>query len=53
MAMVQGKNKMVKEEEVKTKNITQSFFFPQYQISVEAENIDEAEKKLQEIINKK
>jgi hypothetical protein len=42
-------NKMIKKEQVKTKD----FFFPDYQITVSAESIEEAEQKLSEIINKK
>ena len=50
-----SKNKMMHKEtenvEVETKTLT-AFFFPDYQITIQAENKEEAEKKLQETINK-
>jgi translation initiation factor 2 alpha subunit (eIF-2alpha) len=49
-------DKMIRKEdekvEVETKTLT-AFFFPDYQITIQAENREEAEKKLLEIINKK
>jgi translation initiation factor 2 alpha subunit (eIF-2alpha) len=52
MSIEKSKDKMISKEEVKTKDLT-AFFFPDYQITIQAENRDEAEKKLLEIINKK
>ena len=49
MSIKESTNKMIKEEEVKTKD----YFFPDYQITVTASSQEEAEQKLSEIINKK
>lgn len=49
MAVDKAQNKMIKKEEVKQKD----YFFPDYQVTVSASSIEEAEQKLQEIINKK
>jgi hypothetical protein len=40
-------NKMISKEQVKTKD----YFFPDYQITVSAESIEEAEQKLQALLD--
>jgi hypothetical protein len=40
-------NKMIKKEQVKTKD----YFFPDHQITVSAESIEEAEQKLQVLLD--
>lgn len=54
LTMLKGprKNKMIhaEDKQVKTKK---PYFFPTYGITIEAENIKEAEEKLYVIINKK
>jgi translation initiation factor 2 alpha subunit (eIF-2alpha) len=56
MSIEKSKDKMIRKEtekvEVETKTLT-AFCFPDYQITIQAENKEEAEKKLLEIINKK
>jgi translation initiation factor 2 alpha subunit (eIF-2alpha) len=51
-----SKDKMIHKEtekvEVETKTLT-AFFFPDYQITIQAENREEAEKKLLKIIDNK
>lgn len=47
-------NKAMKVSDVKKKDgILESYFFPDYQINIEASSIEEAEEKLKVIINKK
>jgi translation initiation factor 2 alpha subunit (eIF-2alpha) len=57
MSMIEkSKDKMIRKEtekvEVETKTLT-AFFFPDYQITIQAENKEEAEKKLLNIIDNK
>jgi translation initiation factor 2 alpha subunit (eIF-2alpha) len=45
-------NKAISRKDVEIKTL-QEFFFPDYSLTIQAENKEEAEKKLLEIINKK
>lgn len=46
-------NKMLTGKEIKNKAITESYFFPEHGITVEASSMEEAEKKLQVTLSKK
>lgn len=42
-----------KREEIKTVEVEQEYFFPDHQLTIKAKNLEEAERKLQEIIANK
>lgn len=45
-------NSETKGEEIET-GVEQEYFFPDYQLTLKAKNLEEAERKLQEIITNK
>jgi hypothetical protein len=49
------KNKMIHSEDVKNKSISveEEYFFPEYQITIAAKSREDAEKQLQDLLNKK
>lgn len=48
-------NKMMHSEDVKNKKVSveEGYFFPEYQVTIVAKSREDAEKQLQDLLNKK